>query len=195
LTLVILAGLPVFGFIIAIISSKSQPRLKAQIDKLAVLAKHASSAFSSIETVKCFSGHDTEYRRYYTTLRDSARGFFSCIYINCLQTSVTRFATLSMFVQGFWMGSHLVDSGSKVTDIMTAIMAAIMANATLMQVMPQLITLDRGRAAGHTLRGILGQEEKQPSSSQQGVQPVHCTGDIQLHMVSVMLAKCSPFLI
>ena len=58
-------------------------------------------------------------------------------------------------------GSHLVHQGKNSTgEIVTAFMSALIAAEAVEQVLPQMIVLEKGRAAGFTLRATQVQVER-----------------------------------
>jgi len=97
-----------------------------------------------------------------------------------------KMATMSMFVQGFWYGSTLVSSGKKTPgEVLTNFWAALMATQAFMQIMPQVIVLEKGRNAANKLRAVMASLEGPGESTSMHTyeSPTSCVGDINLKNV------------
>ncbi|KAL8714616.1 MAG: hypothetical protein Q9220_001564 [cf. Caloplaca sp. 1 TL-2023] len=186
LTLITIATIPFSAVILAWISSKMQPSIDAQAKELSTASKIANNALQAIDTVKCFNGQDFEVWQYAKTIDRAAKRYLVQAKANALQIGFVRFVTLSMFVQGFWYGSHLVIQGKKnAGDVLTAFWSCLMAVQAIEQILPQMIVLEKGRAAGATLKAILSQIEKRKRVIMTGrLIPDFCEGDIQVRNVS-----------
>ena len=183
----IVATVPVLVVLVPYFSSRIQHNIQIQAVELSKAAKLTTNVFSTIETVKCYNGEDGELYRYSMIVKEAGKFFFRQAYWNALQGSILRLVTLSMFVQGFWYGGTLVDREEKTSsDILTAFWAAVLATGTLMQIMPLLAFLERGRAAGQQLRSVMVQLESNSSDVTDGSieLPMRCVGDITFSKVS-----------
>ncbi|KAJ9661370.1 ATP-dependent permease [Coniosporium apollinis] len=185
LTLVILATVPICCVVVAYLSSKMQRYVENQHESLSEALKFATSSLSNIETVKCFNGQDSENWKYTQAIRKAASWYARQANVIALEMGFIRLATLSMFVQGFWYGTSLVDQGkSNPAKILTCFWAALMATQGFMQFLPQLIVLEKGRAAGARLRAIIEQIPKSGEVETGSLQPDHCAGNIEIRNVS-----------
>ena len=165
-----------------------QPGIDAQIEQLTQASKLANNAISAIDTVKCFNGQDFEIWQYATAVKKAAQCYLVQARANALQIGFVRIVTLGMFVQGFWYGSHLVDTGKKNPgQILTAFWACLMATQTIEQILPQMIVLEKGRAAGATLKAVLIRMERGRKVTKMVGRkaPRHCDGDIQAKNVGL----------
>lgn len=186
LTLVTLATVPFSAIILAWISARMQPCIETQSENLSQASKLADNAISAIDTVKCFNGQDYEVWQYSKAIRRAALSYLQQAQANALQIGFVRLVTLGMFVQGFWYGSHLVAVGKKTPgQILTAFWACLMATQAIEQILPQMIVLEKGRAAGATLKAILVQMERGRSVviMNGGLTPRYCDGDIEVRNV------------
>jgi ATP-binding cassette subfamily B (MDR/TAP) protein 1 len=185
LTLVIISTLPIMAIMVPLISTRIQPNIELQTARLTEAAKHVMNAFSVIETVKCYNGQRAELYSYSRLLRLAAGFYTRQVNWNAVQASLLRFVTLAMFVQGFWYGSTLVDKEQNASGtILTAFWSCIMATGALMQIMPQLIFLEKGRVAGHRLRGVMAAMSAGTSPHRPILLvPETCVGDITLQDV------------
>lgn len=162
LTLVMLGGLPVIIPILSFLSSRLQPNITGQQVEMSKAAKHISNALTSIETVKCFGGQNIEFERYAATLRRATAFYYRQVFWFAAQVGVTRMATMSMYVQAFWFGSVLLNKGEiSAENIFIAFLGTTMAVGAFMQVMPQLLVLQKGKAAGQKLRAMMVQNTKE----------------------------------
>lgn len=163
-----------------------QPIIEMQTEKLTEASKIVNNAISAIDTVKCFNGQEFEGWQYRKAVLRAARYHLRQAKANALQIGGLRLFTLSMFVQGFWFGSHLVNIGQKNPgEILTAFWACLMATQAFEQTQPGVIVLEKGRAAGAALKSVLGQMEggfELPRMSGRTV-PLFCAGDIEVRNV------------
>lgn len=186
LTLITTATIPISAIVLGRISSKMQPSIDSQAEALSAASKFAINALQAIDTVKCFNGQDFEIWQYAKAIRRAATKYLSQAMANSLQIGFTRFVTQSMFVQGFWYGSHLVIQGKKDPgQVLTAFWSCLMALQAVEQILPQMIVLEKGRAAGATLAAILTQMGRRRQAVMTGnLKPRFCEGDIEVRNVS-----------
>ena len=188
LTLVTLAAVPVTATALSFISAGMQPSIAAQQVELAKASKLANNAIVSIDTVKCFNGQEFEVQGYTSTIRAAARHYLKQTRANALQIGFVRLMTLGMFVQGFWYGSSLVGSGKASSgDVLTTFWACLMATQSIEQILPQMMVLEKGRAAGASLKAGLeqlrgGRDEMELVGTRT---PMFCDGDIEVRNVSL----------
>jgi ATP-binding cassette subfamily B (MDR/TAP) protein 1 len=182
LTLVIISTLPIIIIIVPLISRKLQPAIDRQIEALSDAAKHITNSFTVIEAVKCCNGQGVENWRYAALLKLAEKYYNRQVNWSALQTGILRAVALSMFVQGFWYGSTLIDSvggANAAGNILTAFWSCIAATNALMQVMPLLASLEKGKVAGHRLWLLMGTKtlDTARSPTQRKI-PSACKGDI-----------------
>ncbi|KAL8938824.1 MAG: hypothetical protein Q9216_003684 [Gyalolechia sp. 2 TL-2023] len=186
LTLITIATIPFAAIVLGRLSARMQPSIDGQAEALSTASKFANNALQAIDTVKCFNGQDFETWQYAKAIRKAAAKYLSQAMANSLQIGFTRFVTQSMFVQGFWYGSHLVIKGKKDPgQILTAFWSCLMALQAVEQILPQMIVLEKGRAAGATLAAILTQMVRRRRVIMTGsLKPMFCEGDIEVRDVS-----------
>ncbi|GME26583.1 putative ABC transporter protein [Neofusicoccum parvum] len=185
LTLVILCVVPIAAVGIGLLSARLQPNVDKQSEKLQEALKYAIGAIRSIETVKSFNGQDLEVWKYARIARQAATYYIRQANLNAWQMCLMSFFSFSMFIQGFWYGSTLLDKGETPGSVLTTFWAALMACQGFMSILPQLLVMEKGRAAGAKLRAVMvhgsrGQEESRPG---EGLKPDHCAGDFELKNV------------
>lgn len=186
LTLITLASAPISAVILAWLSARMQPNIESQAEELTQASKLASNSISAIDTIKCFNGQDYQTWQYAQAVHKAARYYLMQARQNALQIGFIRLVTLGMFVQGFWYGSHLVETGKKNPgQILTAFWASLMAAQAIEQILPQMIVLEKGRAAGATLKAALAQMERGREVKRMvGCKsPINCEGNIEIRNV------------
>ena len=121
-------------------------------------SKHTTTAFSSIEIIKCFNGQKQEVAKYAMAIRTAAKHYVRQAHWNAFQQGFVTFCTRAMFVQGFWYGSTLIDGNKKNSgQVLTTFWAALQAIGALQSILPQMIVLEKGRAAGASLQNVAAQ--------------------------------------
>lgn len=186
LSLVTLAGIPIFSLIVSLLGSKMKPSVEAQQEELSRASKVVSSATSSIETVKCLNGQAFEHRGFTTRIERAASQYLKHARLNSFQISIVRLMMFSMFVQGFWYGSNLATSGKlSSADVLRTFWACLSAAQSIELVLPQVILLEKGKLAATSLTIILnGQMEEGATAEMQGESyPRYCEGDIEVNDV------------
>ena len=186
LTIVTLSTVPILAVLLAWNSSRMQPSIETHMEELTKASSIANDAVLAIDTVKCFNRQDFEIWQYRKAIERAARYYLRLVQANALQIGGLRLITLIMFVQGFWYGSHLVNTGRKNPgDILTAFWACLMATQAFERIQPEVVILEKGKAAGAALKSILDQMEDSFSVSRVsgGIFPLCCAGDIEIRDV------------
>ncbi|EOD52858.1 putative abc a-pheromone efflux pump protein [Neofusicoccum parvum UCRNP2] len=155
LTLVILCVVPIAAVGIGLLSARLQPNVDKQSEKLQEALKYAIGAIRSIEAVKSFNGQDLEVWKYARIARQAATYYIRQANLNAWQMCLVSFFSFSMFIQGFWYGSTLLDKGETPGSVLTTFWAALMACQGFMSILPQLLVMEKGRAAGAKLRAVM----------------------------------------
>ena len=160
---------------------------------MSLASRIINQALSAIETVKLFNGQDHEKNQYDITLQKAAKEFNEQVKLNAAQIGLVRFVTLAMFVQGFWYGSKIVrssDNEDTVGDVMTTFWSCLNAAQSFEMILPQLIFLEKGKAAAASLRSMIsdGDMENGRSNIPNGsLQPKKCNGAISMNKVSFFM--------
>lgn len=187
LTLVIVSTVPLIVFLLGLLGSRMQPNITKQQSKLTEALKHITSALNSIDTVKCFNGQEIEVAKYNLRIKEAAIWYYRTVNINGQQAGISQFLASAMFVQAFYYGGVLVNSGQKSTgDVVTTFMAALGAFESIAAMVGQLMVLEKGRTAGATLRAVMSQVDadvggQKPTTSKR---LIACRGDISFNNVS-----------
>lgn len=187
LTLVTLVSLPVSALVFAWISRRLGPSISSQNEQLTKATNAASKAISAIDTVKCFNGQDAEKWQYIKHIEKVARSFLVQAQVEAQQEGFGCLVIRAMFVQGFWYGSHLVNTGKKNPgEILTAFWACLMAMETFQEILPQINILAKGKIAGATLKAMIVriQNGKNILKMVGGRSPPQCSGQIELRNIT-----------
>ncbi|KAK4635206.1 Alpha-factor-transporting ATPase [Fulvia fulva] len=183
LALVTLATVPVIIFALVMARGGLEHNITMQQDKLTEAQKYSTSAFSSIETVKCFNGQEIELKKYNTCIDEAGVWYAWVANASALQMGLAVLLSVSMFVQGFYYGGILVGRGTiQVDDVVTTFFSAIGAFQALQGILPQMIVFEKGRKAGSVLRTIMAQVEDESTieHKQNLLAPATCRGDIEV---------------
>lgn len=188
LSLVTLAGIPIFSSIIAYLSTKIKPSLTAQQAELTHVSKIANNAIASIDTVKCLNGQTFELRNFASRIEQSAIHYLRQARLNSTQIALIRWMMFGMFVQGFWYGSYLARTENLSSgDVITTFWACTTAAQSIEQVLPQVIVMEKGKLASVILKRMMGERAKDAIGSEVNgkVFPKLCVGDIEVNNVSI----------
>lgn len=148
--------MPINAFIISYISNHMQKHVDSQVEQLAVATQHSANAFANIETVKCFNGQKSEYERFMAPVKKAAAFYVRQVRGNALQMGWMMFATFVTFLGGFYYGSSIIRSGKASTaDFITTFFSCLEVTNAIKGVLPQMIVLEKGRAAGRALGTLL----------------------------------------
>ncbi|KAJ5276409.1 hypothetical protein N7524_002562 [Penicillium chrysogenum] len=187
LSLVTLAGIPIFSAIIGFLSSKMKFSITAQQAELTEASKVANNAITNIDTVKCLNGQAFEHRNFSERIERSASHYLRQARLNSLQIAFIRWMMFGMFVQGFWYGSSLARTGKLTSgEVLRTFWACLTAAQSIEQVLPQMIVMEKGKVAGAALKSIIQsrREDKIVSEAKVTRYPEHCEGDIEVKNVS-----------
>lgn len=174
-------------------SSLTQSSIEGQTQQLSSASTIVSNAFTHIDIVKYFNGQPMEFEKFSAAINRAASHYSRQARLNALQIGFVRFATLVMFVQGFWYGHHLVSSNSQSTGtVITTFWSCLTATKALEEILPQALVLEKGRAAGAALKNIVFDTKSSQLTKKKpkGLTPSSCAGDIEFK--EVILDKAQP---
>lgn len=185
LTAVTIASLPLFALMTILVALPMPRMIKMQQSRLDTALKAASCALNAINTVKVYNAQHDEYSRFVRPLRDSALWFNKQANILAIQQALMRVGTLSMFIQGTWYGSHLVETGEiNPGDVTATFYAAILGISALANLMPMTGYFYQAGTAAQVLRDFVhsGPAETSAARVSSMLRP-HIGGDIRLKNV------------
>lgn len=176
--------------IIVIFSKKTQPNIESQQFELTKASKVASNAILSIDVIKQLNGQELEANKYKTAIQAAACWYRKEAFYSASETGCIYLLTFGIFVQGFWYGNYLVANG-KLTpgNVLTTFWACLQATQAIEDLVPQILVLEKGRAAAAALKRVIenGRKHFTRSSKEDGsppVSPMFCEGDIRIANVS-----------
>lgn len=187
LTLVVICTVPLIYIAEAYLSKKLSARALEQGNQLQLALKYITNAIQSIETVKCYSGEIYELQTSTKVTSLAANLYKRVANLRSMQIGLIQFFSLTVFVQGFAYGSHLVRSGDlDVNSVITTFWASLLAIGGITDFLPQFIVMQKGKASGVKLRALLEQMSKDDGiyELQGHLQPSRCAGDIEFRTVS-----------
>ena len=187
LTLVTISGVPLVMGVVVWIGRPMQKSLTNQQGKLTEAQKYLTSAFTAIETVKCFNGQEIELGKYIKKVGEAALWYYRVANVHAMQMGFLTFLASTIFVQGFFYGGVLIDKQKKSTaDVMTCFLSAIAAFQAVQGILPNIIVLEKGRSAGSTLRMIMAEVQGGAAveKSANMLRPEYCKGEIDVRNLS-----------
>jgi ATP-binding cassette subfamily B (MDR/TAP) protein 1 len=187
LTLVILCTVPLIYIVQAFVAHLLSIQAQAQANKLKLALKYITNSVNSIETIKCFNGEGYELQVFTKITALAANTYMRVANLRSVQIGAMQFFTLSVFVQGFWYGSHLIRAGDiTAAQVITTFWAGLMAISGITGFLPQLIVLQKGKLAGAQLLMLTSQISDTDQGQEQlgDKNPARCPGDIEFRNVS-----------
>lgn len=101
LTLVTISSVPLVMGICVLLGRPMQKALNKQQGSLEEAQKYLTSAFSAIETVKCFNGQEIELGKYVKKVGEAALWYYRVANAHAMQLGFLTFLASTIFVQGF----------------------------------------------------------------------------------------------
>lgn len=165
LTLVILATVPITVVVQGFSQAFAGPLLAGERTSFSLAGNVISRAVSSIATVKAFNAAEYETTSLGKHLQSLHAITVKTATLWGFTTAITQFSLLSMFVQGFWFGSHLIQKGQlNFGGVVSVFWACLIAASNFQMAIPLLITLTRGKWAMVSLATLINPP---PSASSQ----------------------------
>ncbi|PGH10273.1 ATP-binding cassette, subfamily B (MDR/TAP), member 1 [Blastomyces parvus] len=187
LTLVSLASVPICAAVVAVISRKIQPCIQAYEAELTRISKLISNCFSCIDAVKYFNGQNLEVRQYSTGILSASRSYRNEAFGQALQIGCVRLMIFGMFVQGFWYGISLVETGQLTPgDVVATFWACLQSTQAVEDILPHIIVLEKGRTSSSALQQLVEKINRVniTDDASHTVSPRFCEGDICIKNVT-----------
>jgi len=171
---------------IFLISAGMQENIRQQQRELATASSVVNNAVAHVVTVKCFNTQEREGQAYVRAIRRAANFYSRQARINGVRMGYATAIMTAMIVAGFYYGGHLVHSGATTSGkVITTFLAALAAIQSFTSFLPHLVVLEKGRAAGVALKGVLDAVEKGRKVVRRlGVTPRFCEGEVEVRGVS-----------
>jgi ATP-binding cassette, subfamily B (MDR/TAP), member 1 len=164
-----------------------QPSISSQEIELSLASKIASGALSAIETVKCFNSQTFELWTIQASCPGSGKTLHETSSIQLNPNWISTFRNHCYVRPGILVWWHLVTTGRTFAcDVLTTFWACLMATKAIEDILPHILVLEKGRAAGAGTKAILDQMSgglKVNSNAGESA-PKFCEGDIGVRDVS-----------
>ncbi|KAE8250579.1 hypothetical protein A4X13_0g4590 [Tilletia indica] len=155
LAFVTLAAVPLAALLTGFCERASGPLLQAERNALSEAGRLVQETVTSITAVKAFNGQSTELNRLRTVLEESSRAWNRTSLVWSLRSGLASSLMLAMFVQGFWYGSHLVQTGQATAGIvMTVFWSCLLVTTSTEQALRAMLPLQKGKMAAANIRNI-----------------------------------------
>lgn len=186
LTLIILCSSPVVITVAVIFSRLINKYTALENTESARTAEIISFSMSAVQLVKLYSTQKEELFKFMNSSQKCNTYFIkSCLYVST-NTSILRFLTLCMFVQGFWFGSTMIKKGVlTITDVITCFHSCLMLGSTLNNTLQQIVVLQKGDVAIKKIENISCPTEKSTLSSVHFVEPTLDISDCNISFDNV----------
>lgn len=146
LTLVILSSIPLVILIVAVTEKLASGLVTVDRDLAAKSAGRADRVLGAIPTIKAFNSQARELADFSRVTDQAYIAYSKLHFIWGIRGGATQFILLSMFVQGFWFGSYLVNAGkSSAASVNTCFWACLLAATYLQLCVPSLVVLEKGK--------------------------------------------------
>lgn len=111
LALIIIAGIPIVIILLPIFSARVQPIYTPTLQSLVKQKNLHLVLLILLRQSTSNKGEESEAWKYTKKIHEAAEFYYMQTFWNGLQQGVVRLFTLSIFVQGFWFGTVLLDKG------------------------------------------------------------------------------------
>ncbi|KAL4066261.1 P-loop containing nucleoside triphosphate hydrolase protein [Scleroderma yunnanense] len=193
LTLVILSALPILIVVQGFSQALAGPRLAHERTLLARAASLVSRAATNIGALKASNAQSHES----SLLARIPAALPALPTIWGTTAAASQFVTMSMFVQGFWFGAHLVRQDKiQPGGVMSVFWACLIATSNLQMAVPLLVVLAKGKMAAAELASLIVCSTPPPTATHgdadestlksyksralRGITPARFTGDFCL---------------
>lgn len=146
----------------------------------------AEEVFSTTRTVHSFWLHDLLGRKYDAFLADAMKVGFGQSPIYAVLFSTEFFCIFCGYALAFWRGIRMYASGeiSESGDVVTVILAVIVAATSMTTIAPNIIVLSKAAVAADTLFKTIDRVSEIDPLSELGEVPLSCAGRIHIENVN-----------
>lgn len=156
LTLVILAAIPVTAVMTIVCEIIGGPLLVAERAQTAKSSALVERVVNAIATVKAFNAGPKELARFRRVMQEGGKIYVKSGMMWGARLGLTTTLMLIMFVQGFWYGSHLVQSGkTSAGTVMTVFWSSLLASSHLQMIIQSLNIIEKGKVGMAGLASLI----------------------------------------
>lgn len=166
LTLVILAGIPLTIIVSILCEVLTGPLLYADRLQTSRASGLVERVVVAISTIKAFNAVPREKERFSEILKENTRTYLKCTFFWGLRLGINSTLMFAMFVQGFWYGSHLVQTGKyDAGTVMAVFWSSLLASSQIQLIIQSLNIVEKGKIGMVSLMKLI----QVPQSNQQSI--------------------------
>ncbi|CCD24468.1 ATP-binding cassette a-factor transporter STE6 NDAI_0D01540 [Naumovozyma dairenensis CBS 421] len=164
LTLIILCSAPLIILFAILFSHMIHKYTELENSETGKAAQLLNWSMNSAQLVKLYCTQAYEIHSFKELVGQCNDLFIkSCFYVSA-NTSILRFLSLSMFVQGFWFGAIMVKKGKlSIKDVITCFHSCLMLGSTLNNTLQQIVVLQKGDVALKKILDFISFSQRSPS--------------------------------
>lgn len=148
LAFVVLATIPAVVFVVGLTERFSGPLANRNRATTADCTSRVNRIISAIATVKAFNAEEYEQKAFKHLSHADWAAYIRLHFVWGVRGGLTQFLLMAMFVQGFWYGAHLIQTGqSTPASVNTAFWACLLGSSYLQTCIPTLVTLEKAKVA------------------------------------------------
>lgn len=172
LTLVILATLPLVLVSSAVVERFAAKYLEVDRIQTTSASGRLERAVASITTVKAFNAEKIEANYFLTLAKSMQANYRKLAMAWGLRLGIAQFLLMASFVQGFWYGSTLVNSGKLTPGQVTQVFwGTLVASNSFQAALPSLNVIEAGKLAMAALLNLLVDESEDNANNPKEAPP------------------------
>ncbi|CCK71077.1 ATP-binding cassette a-factor transporter STE6 KNAG_0G00190 [Huiozyma naganishii CBS 8797] len=161
LTLIILCSTPIITAIAIYFAKLTNKYTDLENKETSYAAELLTWSMRFNDMVKFYTAQNEEISKFDTSVTRCNSLFIKACLYSALNSSIIRFLTLCMFVQGFWFGATMIRRNKlDINDVITCFHSCLMLGATVSEAMSQVTVIQKGHVANKKLEGFLELEGK-----------------------------------
>jgi len=165
LTFVILAAIPVLTIFVGITEKFAGPFANQDREAVTKCSSRVDRIVGALPTVKAFNAETEEIRGFKPISHQAWLAYIKLHFVWGLRSGITQFMIMTMFIQGFWFGAYLIQSGkASVSTVNTCFWSCLSASTYLQTTIPFLVSVEKGKIAMAGLLGLI-QPDPEPTAT------------------------------
>ncbi|GAA5960635.1 hypothetical protein JCM3765_005883 [Sporobolomyces pararoseus] len=160
LTFVILAAIPILTFFVAITEKFAGPLANQDREAVTKCSSRVDRIIGALSTVKAFNAEEQEIAGFKPISKQAFIAYIKLHFVWGLRSGIVQFMIMTMFIQGFWFGAYLIQSGkATVSTVNTCFWSCLSASTYLQTCIPFLVSVEKGKIA---MAGLLSLIQSDP---------------------------------
>ncbi|GAA6064319.1 hypothetical protein JCM10212_006006 [Sporobolomyces blumeae] len=165
LTFVVLAAIPLVTIFVGITERFAGPLANQDREAVTKCSARVDRIVGAIPTVKAFNAEEQELAGFKTISKQAFTAYTKLHFVWGLRSGITQFMLMAMFVQGFWFGAYLIQSGkATAATVNTCFWSCLLASTYLQTCIPFLVAVEKGKIAMAGLLSLV-KDEPEPRAS------------------------------